>query len=199
MVIGFSEALVLEPAAPNVTRLLADWSRGDQEALNRLTPLVYDELHRIASHYLRRERSDHTLQSTALVNEAFLRLVDQTNVQWQNRAHFFGIAARLIRQILVDHARAHKAAKRDSGPKLSLDEAVGVADRREVDLVRLDDALAGLASIDEQQARIVELRFFVGLTIEETAEVLEVSPTTIKREWTTARAWLFRELSRSEL
>lgn len=187
-----------EAAGSQVTRLLEDWSNGDRQALEQLTPLVYDELKRLAGSYLRRERPDHTLQSTALVHEAFLRLVDQTQVRWQNRAHFFGIAARLIRQILVDHARAHHAVKRDAGgPKLSLDEAIGTPDRRDVDLVRLDDALAGLANIDEQQSRVVELRFFVGLTIEETAEVLGVSPMTVKREWATARAWLFRELSRS--
>lgn len=187
-----------EAATRQVTRLLEDWSNGNRDALQQLTPLVYDELRRLAGSYLRRERPDHTLQSTALVHEAFLRLVDQRDVRWQNRAHFFGIAARLIRQILVDHARSHGAAKRDAGrPKLSLDEAIGSSDRREVDLVRLDDALAGLAKIDEQQARVVELRFFVGLSIDETAEVLSVSPMTVKREWSTARAWLFRELSRS--
>ena len=187
-----------EAATNQVTRLLEDWSKGDRSALDQLTPLVYDELRRLASGYLRRERPDHTLQSTALVHEAFIRLVDQNNIRWQSRAHFFGIAARLIRQILVDHARAHHAAKRDAGgPKLSLDESIGAPDRREVDLVRLDDALAGLAKIDDQQSRVVELRFFVGLTIEETSEVLGLSPMTVKRDWATARAWLFRELNRS--
>lgn len=160
-------------------------------------PLVYGELRRLAQAYLRRERSDHTLQSTALVHEAFLRLVNQRNVQWKNRAHFFGIAAQLIRRILVDHARAHQAGKRGAGAfKLSLDEAIGVPDKQDLDLVALDDALQRLTGLDAQQGRIVELRFFAGLSIEETAEVLDISPATVKREWSTARAWLFRDLSK---
>jgi RNA polymerase sigma factor (TIGR02999 family) len=161
-------------------------------------PLVYEELRTLAGHYLRREKPGHTLQSTALVHEAYLRLANQPAIDWQNRAHFFGIAARLIRQILVDHARSKLTAKRDGGLKISLDEALDVPGGRELDLVRLDDALQGLARIDEQQSRIVELRFFGGLSIEETAEVVGVSPRTVKREWATARAWLFRELSRKD-
>src|SRR5690242_2826556 len=177
-------------AARDVTQLLINWSRGDQVALERLMPLVYGELRRLAKAYLRRERSDHTLQSTALVHEAFLRLVNQRSVQWKNRAHFFGIAAQLIRRILVDHARAHQAGKRGAGVfKLSLDEAIGVAEKQDLDLVGLDDSLQKLAELDPQQGRIVELRFFAGLSIEETAEVIGVSPATVKREWSTARAW----------
>ena len=175
-----------------VTELLIDWSNGHQEALTDLMPLVYDELRRLANHYLRRERPDHTLQPTALVNEAYLRLVDQTGVGWQDRAHFFGIAANSMRQILINHAHSHRAAKRGGTAfKLSLDEAAGLSQTREdVDLVALDEALSRLAVLDPQQARIVELRFFGGLTIEETAEVLRISPATVKREWTTAKAWL---------
>ena len=180
----------------DVTRLLVSWSNGDQQALDQLTPLVYAELRRLAARYLRRERSDHTLQSTALVHEAFLRLVDQRDVRWQNRAHFFGVAAQIIRRILVDYARARQTAKRGSEPcKLSLDEAIGTAERRDMDLIALDDALEGLAKIDPQQSRIVELRFFAGLSIEETAEVLGVSRATVNRDWVTAKAWLFRELT----
>ncbi|MBI1898601.1 MAG: sigma-70 family RNA polymerase sigma factor [Acidobacteria bacterium] len=185
-------------AAPGeVTRLLQQWAAGDRSALDRLTPLVYDELRRLAAHYLRRERPDHTLASTALVHEAWLRLSDQTGISWQDRAHFFGIAARLTRQILVDHARRRQTAKRDpGGTLLSLDEALDVPGRSPVDLVRLDDALEALARRDELQSRIVELRFFAGLSVEETSEVVGWSPATVKREWVVARAWLFRELSR---
>jgi RNA polymerase sigma factor (TIGR02999 family) len=182
---------------PDVTMLLDSWSKGDQHALDQLTPVVYDELRRLAASYMRRERQDHTLQSTALVNEAYLKLVDQKNVVWQNRAHFFGIAAQMIRRILVDHARAHKAEKRGGGAGvLSLDEAIGVPERRDVEILSLNDALTRLTELDPQQGRIVELRFFTGLSIEETAEVVGVSPATVKREWASARAWLFREISR---
>jgi RNA polymerase sigma factor (TIGR02999 family) len=181
-----------------VTKLLVDWSNGDQQALEQLTPLVYGELRRLAGRYLRKERPDHTLQSTALVHEAYLRLIDQKNVKWQNRAHFFGVAAQMIRRILVDHARSKHAAKRGAAaPKLSLDEAIAVPERRDFDLVALDDSLNGLAKIDPQQARIVELRFFTGLTVEETAEVLGISPATVKRDWVTAKAWLYRDISRA--
>jgi RNA polymerase sigma factor (TIGR02999 family) len=181
-----------------ITRLLVDWSNGDQQALEKLTPLVYEELHRLAKRYLRQERQGHTLQSTALVNEAYLKLVGQSRIRWQNRAHFFGIAAQLIRRILVDYARTRHAAKRGSNsPRLSLDEAIGVlGDDRDLDLVALDDALEGLAKIDPRQSRLVELRFFAGLTVEETAEVMQMSPATVKREWTAAKAWLFREIRR---
>jgi RNA polymerase sigma factor (TIGR02999 family) len=183
--------------APNVTRLLVDWGQGDQEALDQLAPLVYDELRRLAGNQLRRERPGHTLQSTALVHEAYLRLIDQKNVRWQNRAHFFGVASQMIRRILVDHARAHQAAKRGAGvPRLELDEALDAGVQRDLDLVALDDALESLGRLDPQQARIIELRFFGGLSIDETAEVIGISPATVKREWSSARAWLFRELTR---
>ncbi|MEP7363975.1 MAG: sigma-70 family RNA polymerase sigma factor [Acidobacteriota bacterium] len=182
---------------PDVTILLDNWSKGDQNALDQLTPVVYDELRRLAASYMRRERQDHTLQSTALVNEAYLKLIDQKNVVWQNRAHFFGIAAQMIRRILVDHARAHKAEKRGGGAGvLSLDEAIGVPEKRDIEILSLNDALTQLSELDPQQGRIVELRFFTGLSIEETAEVVGVSPATVKREWAAARAWLFREISR---
>jgi len=183
----------------DVTRLLVNWSKGDQQALEDLTPLVYGELRRLAGRYLRRERSDHTLQSTALVHEAYLRLVDQRNVQWQNRAHFFGVAAQLIRRILVDYARSHQTLKRGAGAcKLSLDEAIGAPEKRDLNVVALDDALDDLAKIDPQQSRIVELRFFAGLSIEETAEVLKISPATVKRDWVVAKAWLYRNISGRE-
>jgi RNA polymerase sigma factor (TIGR02999 family) len=173
-----------------------DWGNGDQKALEQLTPLVYQELKRLASRYLRRERREHTLQSTALVHEAWLRLIDQKQVHWQNRAQFFGIAAEMIRRILIDHARNRQAAKRGDGAlKLSLDDALATPEKRDLDLVALDDALHDLAKFDPQQGRLVELRFFAGLSIEESAEVLGVSPATVKREWTTAKAWLYRELS----
>lgn len=184
-------------SAPDVTQLLVNWSRGDQAALEQLMPLVYGELRRLAAAYLRRERSNHTLQSTALVNEAFLRMVQQHEVQWRNRAHFYGIAAQMIRRILVDYARSQHAEKRGSGAvKLELDEAMAVAQKLpDVDLLALNDALDRLAQLDERQSRVVELRFFAGLSIEETAEVMHLSSASIKREWHTARAWLFREMS----
>jgi len=186
----------MSPLPKDVTQLLLDWSNGNKEAVNKLIPLVYNHLRGLANHYLRRERPNHTLQATALIHEAYLRLVDQTNVRWQNRAHFFGIAANLMRQILVNHALSHNSAKRGGGAyKLSLDEAVGLSKERDVDLVALDEALTRLAALDSRQGRIVELRFFGGLTIEETAEVLGISPATVKREWTTAKAWLYREIS----
>lgn len=182
---------------PDVTQLLHQWSEGNRAALDSLTPVVYDELRKLAGIYLRRERGDHTLQATAVVHEAYMRLVDQRSVRWQNRAHFFGIAAQMIRRILVDHARGVRAAKRGGGSvALSLDEAIGVSEKRDLELEALDDALEALAAVDAQQARIVELRFFTGLSIEETAEVLGVSESTVKRDWVSAKAWLFRELSR---
>jgi RNA polymerase sigma factor (TIGR02999 family) len=182
-----------------VTQLLVDWQRGDPKAMERLMPLVYAELRTIAARYLSRESPGHTLQSTALVHEAYLKLVDQRRVQWQNRAHFFGIAAQMMRRIMVDHARRAHRDKRGGGtPKLSLDAAIATeAPATEVGLIALDAALIELAKIDARAAQIVELRYFSGLTIEETAEVLAVSPGTIKRDWTTARAWLYRELSGS--
>jgi len=187
-----------EPSTHDVTRLLKAWSDGDQAALSELMPTVYAEIRKLARSYLRRERSDHTLQATALVHEAYMRLVDQRAVKWQNRAHFFGIAAQIMRRILVDHARMQKADKRGSGESpIVLDESLDVAAGNRLDFVALDDALKALAELDPRQARIVELRFFGGLSIEETAEVTQLSPATIKREWAAARTWLRRELDRT--
>ncbi len=171
--------------------------RWAQDALDQLVPQVYAELRRLASSYLRRERPNHTLQATALVHEAFLKLVDQRAVRWQNRAHFFGIAAQAMRRILVDHARAHAAGKRGSGERhLSLDETLIVTGAPDFDLLALDEVLTRLAALDPQQSRVVELRFFGGLTMEETAEVMDISPATVGREWTLAKAWLYAELQR---
>jgi len=182
----------------DVTSLLLASSNGDQEALNRLLPLVYDELRRQADRYLHRERSDHTLQATALVHEAYLRLIDQ-KVSWANRAHFFGVAAEMMRRILIDHARSRQAAKRGSGGiKISLDDVLDLSDERAADLIALDDALKALADFDPQKARVVELRFFGGLSIEETAAVLGVGTATITRQWRLAKAWLYHELSKTE-
>lgn len=180
-----------------LTQLLIDWNNGDQSAFDRLMPLIDEELRRLAHRYMSREREGHTLQTTALVNEAFVRLVNRKNVNWQNRAHFFGIAAQLMRTILVDHARSHACVKRGGGAfKLELDDALVVSQEKASEVIALDDALKELARLDPQQSRIVELRFFGGLTVEETAEVLHLSPATIKREWSTAKAWLFHELSK---
>lgn len=183
------------PTSHNVSQLLADWSSGDEEALARLMPLVYEELRRLADGYLRRERRNHTLQPTALVHEAFIRLTGQ-ELHLENRAHFFGVAAQVMRCILVDHARARATAKRGGdAQRLALEEAIDAPAPREVDLIALDDALNSLSRFDPQQARIVELRYFGGLTIEEVAQVTGVSPATVKREWNLARAWLHREIS----
>jgi len=180
----------------NITELLVGYGRGDKEALDKLMPVVYDELRRQAARYLRREQAGHTLQTTALIHEAYVRLVDQRNVQWQNRAHFFGIAAQMMRRILVDHARTKKRAKRGgSDIKVSLADVTVPVKERDLDVVALDEALTRLAEIDEQQSRVVELRFFSGLTVEETAEVMGISPATVKRDWSMAKAWLHRELS----
>ena len=185
----------IAPSSHNVTELLQDWSRGEREALDQLLPVVYNELHKQAARYLRRERAGHTLQPTALVNEAFLRLINQRDVRWQNRAHFFGLAAQLMRRILVDHARERLAAKRGGADiRLTLDEQVAAVGARDVDLLALDEALTRLAALDVRQSRIVELRFFSGLNVEETAEVLGVSPATVKLDWSMAKAWLRREL-----
>ena len=188
------------PSSPTheVTQLLVAWGNGDNAALDRLMPLVYEELRRLARHYMNRERPGDTLQSTALVNEAYLRLVDQEDMRWENRAHFFGIAARIMRQILVDRARARNAAKRGGGDyKLDLTEISDLPDRAQrLDLLALDRALEGLAWFDPQQSRIVELKFFGGLSIEETAVVMGVSPAKVKREWALAKSWLFLELSK---
>jgi RNA polymerase sigma factor (TIGR02999 family) len=180
----------------DLTILLEKWNAGDESALDSLIAEVYDELHRLAESYLRRERPSHTLQATALINEVYLRFAGANGVTWQNRAHFFGVAARLMRQILVDYARRRGAAKRgEAAPVIAIEEALNFLEQKDVNLVALDDALKGLAALDERQSRIVELRFFGGLTIEETAEVVGVSPATVKVEWSLAKAWLLRELS----
>jgi RNA polymerase sigma factor (TIGR02999 family) len=182
----------------SVTQLLIEISNGDREAVDLLLPVIYDELRKLAANYLRRERPDHTLQPTALVHEAYLRLVDQTRVNWQNRAHFFGIAAQIMRRLLVDHARRHNAEKRGQDfQKLSLDENVDRAVERSTELIALDDALKALAAFDPQKARVVELRYFGGLSIEETADVMGVTATTIKRHWRFAKAWLHGEMQRT--
>ena len=179
----------------DVTEMLLAWNRGEPGALDRLLPAVQRQLHEVARGYMRQERPDHTLQATALVNEAYLKLVDQTRVTWKNRAHFIGVAARLMRRILVDHARQRAARKRGgSDLKLTLAEDVAVAGEKSIDLVALDEALEKLAALEPRQARVVELRFFGGLTREEAAEALEVSEVTVKRDWIAARAFLFREL-----
>jgi RNA polymerase sigma factor (TIGR02999 family) len=188
----------MAPSASDVTELLRLWSAGRKDALDQLVPKIYAELRRLASSYLRRERPDHTLQPTALVHEAFLKLVDQRAVKWQSRAHFFGIAAQAMRRILVDHARAHAAGKRGDGARhVSLDNALLLTDIPSIDILALEEALTRLAGLDPQQSRVVELRFFGGLTMEETAEVLQVSTATVGREWTMAKSWLFAELRRA--
>jgi len=181
--------------AGDVTQLLSLWASGDRAALESLMEAVYGELRHLAHAYLRRERPGNTLQSTALVHEAYLRLIDQKSVTWQNRAHFFGIAASMMRRILVDHARSRKASKRGAGiSNLTLDDAVAGSGPRDLNLIVLDQALEHLARIDPQQSRIVEFRFFAGLSIEDTAEALNISPATVKREWAIAKAWLYREM-----
>jgi RNA polymerase sigma factor (TIGR02999 family) len=191
------EAEPLESTSHEVTQLLQSWSHGNRQAMADLLPLVYDELRRLAASYMRFESPGHTLQATALVHEAYMKLIQQREVNWKSRAHFFGIAAQMIRRILVDHIRATRAQKRGSGfVALSLDEALGVSEKKSWEIIALDDALKTLAHMDPQQAKIVELRFFAGLSIEETATVVGISPATVKRDWVTAKAWLFRELSR---
>jgi len=185
----------MEASPYQITQLLKDWGNGNETARDQLMPLVYEELHRMAHRYMRKERPGHTLQTSALVHEAYVRLVDQTDVEWQNRAHFYGIAAQMMRRILVDHARSRQYAKRggDARP-VSLDEVAIVSEERTAEVIALDEALAGLAVIDQRKSQIVELRFFGGLSIEETAGVLAVSPGTIMRDWTLAKAWLRREM-----
>ena len=181
----------------DVTLLLKELSNGNQQALAELVPVVYDELRRLAAYYLRRERSDHTLQATALVHEAYLRLVDQRHVDWKNRNHFFGVAAQLMRRVLLMHAREHRAAKRGSGAqKVSLDETAILSPAQSDELVYLDELLTRLAALDPQQARVVEYRFFAGLSVEETAELMNISTATVKRDWAMAKAWLAREMGR---
>jgi RNA polymerase sigma factor (TIGR02999 family) len=189
-----------ESPPKDVTQMLVDCTRGHKEALDQLMPLVYEELHRLATRYLRRERPDHTLQPTALVHESYLRLIDQGRVNWQNRAHFVGIAATMMRRVLINHALSHRAGKRGGGYTLSLDAAVDWAHEPEagstIDLLALDEALGRLAAMDYQQSRIVELRFFGALTVEETAEVLGISPVSVHRDWRMAKAWLHREIGK---
>jgi RNA polymerase sigma-70 factor (ECF subfamily) len=181
-----------------ITQLLAEWTSGNQEALDKLYPLVYDELRRIARRYMSRERKGHTLQTTALINEAYLRLVEQRNVRWANRSHFFAIAAQIMRRILIDYARRYEYAKRGAGAqRVSLDEVAFVAKERARELLLLDEALNRLAAVDARRGRVVELRFFGGLENEEIAEVLKISPNTVTRDWKMARAWLYKELSGS--
>ena len=189
---------MLDPTITPLTDLLIRWRSGDQEALQSLMPLVYDEMRRLAHGYLRRERPGHTLQSTALVHEAFVRLTGNAPPQWEDRSHFFGIAAHLMRQILVEYARSRNAGKRGGAVlKLSIDSVEEPSVRPDLDIVALDDALKDLARIDFQQSRVVELRFFSGLSIEDTAQVLGISESTVKRDWNTARVWLYRELDRT--
>jgi RNA polymerase sigma-70 factor, ECF subfamily len=185
-----------ETSTTQITELLLDCGKGDKAALDQLLPLVYEELRRLANHYMRHERPDHTLQTSALINEAYIRLID-AKVSWESRTHFFGIAARLMRQILVDHARTRKQAKRGGGQhKTSLSGALEIDNPEAADIIALDEALNSLAKIDLQQSRIVELRFFGGMTIEETAKILSISHATVERDWQMARAWLRREMTK---
>src|ERR1700683_2088997 len=184
-----------EPAVGEVSTLLRAWSGGDQSALDRLTPIVYDGLRRLARRYMRRERPGHSLQTTALVNEAYMRLVDYERMQWQDRAHFFAVSAQLMRRILVEHARRHNLKRGGGLQHVSLEEAAVVSGERPADLVALDDAMNALARLDTRKAQVVEMRFFGGLSVEETAEVLKVSSVTVKRDWSTAKLWLYRELA----
>jgi len=185
-----------KPSQHEVTQLLQAWSEGNQDALDILVPLVHAELHRLARHYMSNERPGHTLQTTELVNEAYVRLIDWQNVRWQNRAHFFGVAAQIMRRILVDFARSRASAKKGGGTQyVSLSEAMTISPERSEDLIALDDALESLSEFDSRKSRIVELRFFGGLSVEETAEVLKISARTVMRDWGLAQAWLYRELS----
>lgn len=187
---------LMSTETPNeVTELLQKWSLGDREALEELTPVIYDELHRIARRYMNRERDGHTLQTTALVNEAYMRLIDWKTAKWENRAHFFGVSAQLMRRILVDFARRRPRNKAGEVRHVSLDEAFAVTAEKDADIVAVDEALTELAKFDERKARIVEFKFFAGLSVEEIAEVLDVAPVTVMREWSKAKAWLYRELS----
>jgi RNA polymerase sigma factor (TIGR02999 family) len=190
--------LARTPPQHEITQLLAEWSEGNQSALDDLYPLVYDELHRLARRYMSRERKGHTLQTTALINEAYVRLVDQRNVHWANRSHFFAISAQIMRRILIDHARRHAYAKRGGGaPQVSLDEAATVVRNDSAELLRLDEALRSLAEMDPRRSQVVELRYFGGLNNEEIAGVLHVSENTVTRDWNMARAWLYQQLTGS--
>ena len=187
------------PTRLEVTQLLIDWSKGSQDAFKQLYPLVYEELRRLAHRYMTKERRGHTLQTTAVVHEAYLRLIDQKHVQWQNRAHFFAIASQMMRRILITHAQSHAYAKRGGGAlKVSLDEAAVLSQERASDLIALDEALKGLTAIDPRRSQVVELRFFGGLSNEEIAEVLNISTNTVTRDWSVAKAWLHREMSKEQ-
>jgi RNA polymerase sigma-70 factor (ECF subfamily) len=186
---------ISDAALGDVSKLLLAWTGGEQSALDKLTPIVYRELHRLARRYMKGERTGHSLQTTALVNEAYLRLVDYKRMQWQNRAHFFAVSAQVMRRILVEHARRRNLKRGGAVPHVSLDEAVQVGGRKPADLVASDDAMNSLARLDPRKVQVVEMRFFGGLSVEETAEVLKVSPVTVMRDWSTAKAWLYRELS----
>jgi RNA polymerase sigma factor (TIGR02999 family) len=189
----------MSPQPGEITELLVSWSSGDDQALEKLIPLVYLELRKFARRYMGRESPDHTLQTSALINEAYLKLVDQRSLDWQNRAHFFAVAAKVMRNILIDHARGRRSTKRGAGAmKVTLNEVVKLTDERATELVALDDALKTLAEFDARQSQIVELRFFGGLSIDETAEVMKISPATVTREWRAARAWLRKQMSAAE-
>ena len=187
------------PAPSGVTQLLIDCSDGNQDAFNKLYPLVYEELRHLAHRYMSHERPGHTLQTTAVVHEAYLRLIDQKHVQWQNRAHFFAIASQMMRRILITHAQSHTYAKRGGGAlKVSLDEAAVLSPERAIELITLDEALKSLTAIDPRRSQVVELRFFGGLSNEEIAEVLKISPNTVTRDWNVAKAWLYREMNKEQ-
>jgi RNA polymerase sigma-70 factor, ECF subfamily len=196
---GQSDDGVGTQAAGEISTLLRAWSGGEQNALERLTPIVYEDLHRLARRYMKRERAGHSLQTTALVNEAYMRLVDYKRMQWQDRAHFFAISSTLMRRILVEHPRSHNLKRGGAVQHVSLEEAVVVGGSRGADLVALDDALNVLAGLDPRKVQVVEMRFFGGLSVEETAEVLKVSTVTVMRDWSTAKAWLYRELAASPM
>lgn len=185
----------VQPGVDDVSRLLRAWTNGDETALDKLTPIVYNELHRLAQRYMRRERPGHSLQTTALVNEAYMRLADYNRMQWQDRAHFFAVSSQLMRRILVEHARRHNLKRGGDIKHVSLDEAAVVDGNRTPDLVALDEAMNALERLDPRKVRVVEMRFFGGLSVEETAEVLKVSSITVMRDWNTAKAWLHRELT----
>lgn len=186
------------PSSNDVTELLQAWSDGDSDALEQLTPVIHAELHRIAKRYMSKERAGHTLQTTALVNEAYIRLIDWKNARWENRAHFFGVSAQLMRRILVDFARKRPRLKDEEVKHVSLDEAFIISSERDENLIELDEALTSLSEFDPRKAQIVELRFFGGLSVDETAEVMKLSSITIIREWNKAKAWLYRELNKDE-
>ncbi len=198
MLFAFEDPQMDKTAPQEITQLLVAWGDGDKQALDRLMPFVYDELRRLARSYMRNQRSDHTLQTTALVNEAYLRLIDSSRVQWQNRTHFFAISAQLMRRILVDSARARAAKKRGGGdPKVTFDEALPVLMEKESDLLALDEALTELAGLNERQAQIVEMRYFGGMNEKEIGEALDISTRTVRRDWSAARAWLFSKVKKT--